>query len=61
MRKVNKRFVSDIDQKLREFDRTHQPSASQAAEIAKYKTIDHRRDDPNVSAEQQGDIWDENA
>ena len=57
MKKVNKQFVSEIDKKLAEFDRTHAPSASQKAETQKYERIFKRRDNPVQDNDDQGDIW----
>ena len=44
MKKINKHFVSDIDTKCAEFDAINPKSASQKAEIAKYKRITRLRD-----------------
>lgn len=44
MGSVNKNYVSEIDRKLAEFDRTHQPSAAQQVEIDKYQRIYQLRD-----------------
>ncbi len=59
MRKVNKHFVSEIDKKLKLFNDTHQPSASQLSEIAKYNKIFELRDNPKAERESHGSIWDE--
>lgn len=44
MKKVNKQFVSEIDKKLDEFNKTHPKSPSQQSEIDKYKIIHQLRD-----------------
>ena len=44
IRKRLRNFVSKIDQFQTEFDNTHTPSASQLAEISKYKKINRLRD-----------------
>ena len=44
MNKLNKQFISEIDQKLNEFNQTHEKSASQQAEIKKYNKIHELRD-----------------
>jgi hypothetical protein len=44
--KINKHFVSEIDQFLAEFDRKTPRSASQQAELAKYNRVAQRRDNP---------------
>lgn len=44
MQKINKHYVSDIDIKLAEFDTIHPPSASQRAEINKYRRVSRLRD-----------------
>lgn len=51
MKKLNKQFISEIDQKLDEFNRTHKKSASQQAEIEKYRKIHELRDNSNVNEE----------
>jgi hypothetical protein len=40
-------YVSPIDQYLEEFDKTHPLTASQKAEIKKYRRIDDLRDHPH--------------
>lgn len=45
-KKINKHFVSAIDQFLVHYDQTHAPSTSQQAEIQKYRDISKRRDLP---------------
>lgn len=57
MKKVNKHFVSDIDRQLAAFDQTQSLSDSQKAEIEKYNRIFELRDNPDVTHEDQGDIW----
>lgn len=55
--KVDKHFVSEIDKKLAEFDRSHEPSPAQQAEIDKYKRVYKLRDDASASDPEQDDIW----
>ncbi len=50
-------FISAIDLHLAEFDRTHEVSASQQAEINKYKRIHQMRDQPTVQSKEKS-IWD---
>ncbi len=49
LKKIDKHYVSPIDQKLAEFNRTHRPSASQKAEIAKYQRVFSLRDQSTAS------------
>lgn len=60
MQKVNKHFVSDIDIKLKAFNESQPKSASQNAEIEKYKRIFELRDNADAQSITQGDIWDDN-
>lgn len=55
-KKINKSYISEIDQFLTEFDRTHSLSASQQAEITKYKRIYHLRDVPVMSEHKPEEI-----
>lgn len=55
-RKTIKNYVSNIDRKLAEFDRTHRLAPSQQAEIKKYARIYKHRDNP-IPAEKKTDIW----
>lgn len=63
MQKTIKNYVSEIDQKLVEFDATHKKSASQLAEIAKYEKIHHLRDQKTVeevglaTSNPEGDVF----
>lgn len=54
--KTDKNFVSNIDKKLAEFNRTHTKSASQDAEINKYKRIYKLRDHAIVEKKKK-DLW----
>ena len=54
---IQHHYVSDIDRRLADFDRTHEWSPSQRAEIEKYKTIYNQRDHV-VSVKQKENIWD---
>lgn len=64
MGKKKSRFVSSIDQALRQFDQSHPKSASQQAEIDKYAAVHAARDlaDTNTSTQQHSKkddaIWD---
>lgn len=51
-----KGYVSNIDQELAAFDRTHALSKSQQAEIKKYQAIYKKRDQA-VPKDTQKDIW----
>ena len=45
--KVDRRYVSDLDKFLKEFDQQHpEPSASQAEEIKKHERLATLRDEP---------------
>ncbi len=55
-KKIN--YVSDIDKHLNKFRATHKPSASQRAEIKKYKNIMDLRDHPQAE-KPDGEIWEE--
>lgn len=55
-RKIDKRFVSEIDKKMAEFDATHAKSASQKAEIDKYQKIYQLRDVPTEQS-LEDDLW----
>ena len=59
MRKLKKHFVSDIDKKLAEFNASNPKSASQQAEIEKYRKIFELRDNADTKQDFQGDIWHE--
>lgn len=50
MRKLDKRFVSEIDKKLAAFDQNHQKSAAQKAEVEKYQRIYQLRDSAKRAA-----------
>ena len=57
MHKTNKNYVSEIDQRLAEFDHTHPHSATQQAEINKYKAIYQKRDHL-ITIPKAKDVWD---
>jgi hypothetical protein len=57
MRKINKHYVSNIDIKLKEFDEINPKSASQQAEITKYKRIRRLRDKKTRLRKDQNDIF----
>lgn len=54
--KVEKKFVSKIDNVLAEFDRKFAKAPSQLAEIKKYARIYQLRDHP-IYEEPKEDIW----
>ena len=56
MRKIDKHFVSKIDQQLAKFDATHAMSSAQKSEYEKYQRIYQLRDVPTECAEKE-DIW----
>ena len=56
--KSNKNFVSPIQQYLRDFNNTHEKTASQLAEIAKHKPVFEKRD--TIQKQQKEDnIWED--
>lgn len=59
--KVNKHYVSPIDEKLAEFDRTHAPTPAQQAEIDRHAWIQAKRDRPMQTAHEvdEAGLWDE--
>lgn len=57
MQKTNKHYVSDIDIKLAEFDLINPQSASQQAEVAKYKRIYRLRDKKAPLQQDNNQIW----
>lgn len=56
MRKRNKSYVSDIDQRFKQFDASQPLSASQLAEIKKHQRISHLRDTAET-ADDSCEIW----
>lgn len=58
MNTIDKHFVSEIDKKMAEFDKTHEKSSTQLAEIKKYQRIYRLRDVPNEWHEQRDVMWD---
>ena len=56
--KVDKKFVSEIDKRLKEFRRTHSKSASQLAEIKKYQRIYEMRDNRIITSKKTEGLWD---
>ncbi len=60
MIKTNKHYVSPIDIKLEEFNKTHQKSASQIAESTKYERISRLRDFKILTQKAKvEDIWED--
>lgn len=57
MKKIDKHYVSDIDQKMAEFDAHHAKSAAQQAEIDKYQIIYQKRDVPMPVQPMDDEIW----
>jgi hypothetical protein len=58
-KKLDKKYVSPADHFLAEFDATHAPSASQLAEMNKYKDIHEKRDDASLKPQVKTDaLWD---
>ena len=55
---VDKSYFSEIDKRLAKFNRTHPKSASQMAEIEKYKDIYKRRDLPVMKGEKEKELFD---
>lgn len=58
MKKIDKHFVSEIDQKLKAFDDTHEKSAAQQAEYDKYQRIYRLRDVTSVAPVKKEILWD---
>lgn len=58
MKNIDKQFVSEIDKKMAEFDATHSKSASQQAEIEKYRKIHQLRDVPTELKSKEDKLWD---
>jgi hypothetical protein len=59
--KMDKHFISEIDQFLKKYNHSSAPSASQAAEIAKYEKINSARDDASAAqneAPENNKLWD---
>jgi len=57
MKKTDKRYVSEIDKKLAEFDQTHPNTFSVQAEIDKHKRIFHLREHPELLETKEEDLW----
>jgi hypothetical protein len=49
---INKAYISPYDKFLRNFDKTHEKSASQIAEIKKNQRIAAFRDDPSLETDE---------
>jgi len=58
MKKTDKHYVSEIDNELAEFDQSHPKSASQQAEIDKYKRVHELRDNPTVPEIEDESLFD---
>jgi hypothetical protein len=48
-KKVYKNYISPIDQKIEQFDRSEPLSPSQQAEMEKYRHLDRLRDMPTLT------------
>lgn len=59
MKKIDKHFISEIDRELAKFDATHPKSASQEAEIKKYKRIISLRDEALPATPPVDDLWED--
>ena len=59
MGKTDKHYVSDIDKKLAEFDAVNPKSASQLAEIAKYKRLNRKRDKKIIPPARHRKLWED--
>ena len=57
MSKTDKQYISEIDKKLAEFDRTHPNTFSEQAEIDKHERVFHLRDCPELLKEKEEDLW----
>lgn len=55
---IDKKYVSPIDQFLRDFDAQHEKSQSQQKEIDKHAQIARLRDDPEAK-EPNAEIWED--
>ena len=51
-------FISEIDKRLAEFDRTHDWSETQAAERKKYERISKLRSKATTQLQEEKSIWD---
>ena len=56
-KKLNKHYVSPIDQYLGKFDQTHTKTLSQLTEFNKYQQIYDWRDHAKVSKKPSADVW----
>ena len=60
MNKTDKQYVSNIDKKLAEFDKTHPKTPSQQAEIDKHNRVYQLRDSAELLEKPDDDegLWD---
>jgi len=60
MKKKDRFYVSEFDQKMAEFNRSHPESAAQRFEKQKYAEIYSKRDHASTAAtdEQDNSLWD---
>lgn len=56
LEKIDKAYVSPLDRFLMGFDKTHEKTTSQIAEIAKHEKIAKLRDEA-LSSPVSGEIW----
>lgn len=55
-KRLDRSFVTELDQTLFQFDQTHPKSSAQKAEIDKAKGVSNKRDDAHYSTELK-DLW----
>jgi hypothetical protein len=58
MTKINRNYVSEIDKKMAEFNRTHKRSKSQQAEYDKYQAVFTKRDKTTQPEDRDTINWD---
>ncbi len=58
MSKINRYYVSEIDKKMAEFNRSHKRSKSQQREYDKYQDVYAKRDNVSETTKQDTINWD---
>jgi hypothetical protein len=58
MTKINSKYISAIDKKMAEYNRTHKRTKSQQFEHDKYERIYEKRDHSCAKEEKSGINWD---
>jgi hypothetical protein len=58
MSKINRYYVSEIDKKMAEFNRSHKRSKSQQQEYDKYQAIYAKRDQTSINTDSDDINWD---